>query len=56
MKKNASFNSALDVLNEIRDNVQTCCAITMDPDDVESLIDELEDIITRMQKLVLGQK
>jgi hypothetical protein len=56
MKKNASFNSALEVLEEIRENVQTCCAITMDPDDVESLIDELEDIIVRMKKLVSGQK
>ena len=56
MKRNASVNSALEVLEEIRENVQTCCAITMDPDDVESLIDELEDIIVRMKKLVSGQK
>jgi len=56
MKKNASFDSALEVLGEIRENVQTCCAITMDPDDVEGMIDELEDIIIRMQKLVTGQK
>ena len=56
MKKNASFNSALEVLEQIRENVHTCCAITMDPDDVEVLIDELGDIIIRMQKLVTGQK
>ena len=56
MKKSASFDSALEVLSEIKDNVQTCCAITMDPDEVEILIDELEDIIIRMQKLVTGQK
>jgi len=56
MKKQASFQSALEVLEEIRENVTVCCAITMDPDDVEVLIDELEDIILRMEKLVTGQK
>ena len=56
MKKTASFESALEVLEEIRENVQTCCAITMDPDDVEGMIDELEDILIRMKKLVSGQK
>jgi hypothetical protein len=56
MKRNASVNSALEVLEEIRENVQTCCAITMDPDDVEVLIDELEDILNRMYNTMTGQK
>ncbi len=55
MKKNASFQSAFEVLNEIKENVGTCCAITMDPDDVENLIDELEDILNRMHNLVMGK-
>jgi len=56
MKRHASFNSALELVAELRENIQTCCAITMDPDEVDDLIDELEDVIVRMQKLVTGQK
>ena len=55
-KKTASFQSALEVLNEIRENIGTCCAITMDPDEVEVLVDELEDILHRMHNTVIGKK
>ena len=50
MKKDASFQSAFKVINEIKENIGTCCAITMDPDDVESLINELEDILNKISK------
>ena len=33
---------AIEVLEEIKENVNTCCAITMDPDDVIDLIEKLE--------------
>lgn len=56
MKKTASFQSALEVLSEIKENIGTCCAITMDPDEVEVLVDELEDILNRMNNLVTGKK
>ena len=56
MKRNASFDSALEIIGELKENIQTCCAITMDPDDVEALVDELEDIVIRMKKLVTDQK
>tara|TARA_R110000796_G_C14327319_1_gene408668 strand:- start:12 stop:152 length:141 start_codon:yes stop_codon:yes gene_type:complete len=36
---------ALNILEEIRENVLSCCAITMEPDEVEELIDKLKDII-----------
>jgi hypothetical protein len=36
---------ALEVLEEIAENVNTCCAITMDPDDVLVLIDKLKIFI-----------
>jgi len=36
---------ALDLLNEIEENVNICCAITMEPDDVQVLIDKLRIII-----------
>lgn len=55
-KKTASFQYALEVLDEIRENIGTCCAITMDPDEVEVLVDELEDILNRMYNTVTGKK
>ena len=37
-----SKEEALEILEEIRENVNICCAITMDSDDVLKLIDKLE--------------
>jgi len=37
---------ALELLREIKDNVNTCCAITMDPDEVEVMIEKLEEYLT----------
>ena len=36
---------ALCILEEIEENVNTCCAITMDPDDVLVLIDKLKEYL-----------
>jgi len=36
---------ALEILTEIRGQVNICCAITMEPDEVLALLDELEKII-----------
>ena len=36
---------ALEILEEIRENVWICCAVTMEPDEVESLIDKLKTTI-----------
>jgi len=36
---------ALEILEEIRENVCICCAVTMEPDDVEELIDKLKKVI-----------
>ena len=36
---------ALRILEEIEENVNTCCAITMEPDDVLVLIDKLKDYL-----------
>ena len=40
-----SKEEALEILQEIKDNVYTCCAVTMDPDEVEILIEKLESYI-----------
>ena len=41
---------ALEILEEIRENVCICCAVTMEPDDVEELIDKLKNIIEQEWK------
>ena len=40
-----SKEEALELLEEIEENVGTCCAITMDPDDVLVMIDKLKEYI-----------
>ena len=37
--------AALEVLSIIKENINICCAITMDPDDVLELMDILEEYI-----------
>ena len=39
------MEEALELLNEIEENVSVCCAITMDPDDVLVLIDKLKEFL-----------
>ena len=36
---------ALTILEEIKENVNVCCAITMEPDEVLVLIEKLEEWI-----------
>jgi hypothetical protein len=36
---------ALRILDDIEENINICCAITMDPDDVLVLIDKLKSYI-----------
>ena len=36
---------ALQILEEIKENVNVCCAVTMEPEDVLDLIDKLENYI-----------
>jgi len=38
-------DEALEILEEIKENVNVCCAITMEPDEVLVLIDKLESYI-----------
>ena len=40
-----SKEEALEILEEIKENVNVCCAITMEPDEVLVLIDKLESYI-----------
>ena len=40
-----SKEEALEIIEEIKENVNVCCAITMEPDEVLVLIDKLETYI-----------
>jgi len=40
-----SREEAIEVLEEIAENVNTCCAITMEPEEVLVLIDKLKDYL-----------
>ena len=39
------IDKALEILEEIEENVGVCCAITMDPEEVEDLIYKLREIL-----------
>ena len=43
------IDDALKILSEIEENVNTCCAITMEPDNVLKLIEQLRTIIKELQ-------
>tara|TARA_B100000927_G_C16352915_1_gene424041 strand:+ start:91 stop:225 length:135 start_codon:yes stop_codon:yes gene_type:complete len=36
---------AIEILEEIKENVNVCCAITMEPDEVLDLIEKLEEYL-----------
>jgi|TARA_B100000530_G_C15931255_1_gene477006 3-deoxy-D-arabino-heptulosonate 7-phosphate (DAHP) synthase class II len=40
-----SREEALEILEEIEENVGVCCAITMEPDEVLVLIDKLKEYL-----------
>ena len=43
------MDEALLLLDEIEENVNICCAITMDPEEVQEMIDNLRTIIERLK-------
>ena len=45
MTQKEEFKEALDVLEQIEENVNICCAVTMEPDEVLDLIDKLKKFL-----------
>ena len=39
------FKEALEILEQIEENVNVCCAVTMEPDEVLELIDRLKKFL-----------
>ena len=44
------MNKALELLEEISEHIGTCCAITMEPDEVLDLVDKLREEIKKLGK------
>ena len=44
------MDEALELLSEIEENVNICCAITMDPEEVQVMIDKLRNILENIDK------
>jgi len=40
---------AIELLDDIEANISVCCAITMEPDEVLDLVEELRGIINEME-------
>ena len=49
MTQKEEFKEALDTLEQIEENVNICCAVTMDPDDVLDLIDNLRKFLNEQR-------
>tara|TARA_B100000131_G_scaffold280765_1_gene286925 strand:- start:68 stop:223 length:156 start_codon:yes stop_codon:yes gene_type:complete len=49
MTQKEEFRMALEILEEIEENVGVCCAVTMEPDEVLLLIDKLKKILKKYQ-------
>ena len=47
MTQKEEFNEALEILEQIEENVNICCAVTMEPDEVLELIDKLKEILEK---------
>ena len=39
------FKEALEILEQIEENVNVCCAVSMEPDEVLDLIDKLKKFL-----------
>ena len=48
-KLKAMKDRAIELLDDIEANVSVCCAITMEPDEVLDLIEELRGIVNKME-------
>ena len=45
MTQKEEFDKAIEILEEIEENVNVCCAVTMEPDEVLELIDKLKKFL-----------
>ena len=49
MTQKEEFNKALEILNTIEENINVCCAVTMEPDEVLELVDKLKKFLNEQR-------
>ena len=49
MTRKEEFDKAIKILNTIEENINICCAITMEPDEVLELIDKLKKFLNEQR-------
>tara|TARA_R100001509_G_scaffold125562_1_gene79064 strand:- start:31 stop:186 length:156 start_codon:yes stop_codon:yes gene_type:complete len=49
MTQKEEFNKAIEILDTIEENINVCCAVTMEPDDVLDLVDKLRKFLNEQR-------
>ena len=49
MTRKEEFKEALEILEQIEENINICCAVTMDPDEVLELVDKLKKFLNEQR-------
>ena len=47
MIQKEEFDKAIEILDTIEENINVCCAVTMEPDEVLELVDKLKEILEK---------
>ena len=49
MTQKEEFNKAIKILDTIEENINICCAVTMEPDEVLELVDKLREFLNEQR-------
>ena len=49
MTQKEEFDRAIEILNTIEENINICCAVTMEPDEVLELVDKLKKFLNEQR-------
>ena len=49
MTQKEEFDKAIEILDTIEENINICCAVTMEPDEVLELVDKLKKFLNEQR-------
>ena len=49
MTQKEEFDKAIEILDTIEENINICCAVTMEPDEVLELVDKLRKLLNEQR-------
>jgi 3-deoxy-D-arabino-heptulosonate 7-phosphate (DAHP) synthase class II len=49
MTQKEEFDKAIKILDTIEENINVCCAVTMEPDEVLELVDKLRNFLNEQR-------